>query len=597
MSIYLGDKKLAGTSVKLSHNIGDIFFTSRTDTFLAGAVECNGATYQTTSYTGEGSIGELLSAGKLPYISLSQYASDLAAHGSVRAFGWDGGSTTAFRIPTLQDVFLEAGQAASAGEYISAGLPNITGSISQVANLNSSVSGAFSKTSQINGDIQTTSSGTYKRNAFDFNASDSNPIYGNSSTVQPNSVKYRAMVQLYNAVTDEALATCENVESDIENLKTSLNNKITNCITYIPQDIKLELSNGTLTLKAGSKVYVPNGAGVFNTITTENDIVQSGFASSGQFFLGLRIGGIGFEIQRPEDCASGTNPGTYPTGYSGWYYKTDDNTIKLYSSGTPTADVYSLPIGIFSSDGTNIVSLDQVFNGFGYIGSTVFALPGVKGLIPNGRNADGTLKSTEITISNVLTGNATVASSSHDILLQSSSITFDDDIYEPNWQFVYKEPENIIVNTGNGAVLAGVLFGKCITASNTKITSFTSKTTFHAVDYNEADFVVAFQRPTASNNYTWYRRYKSGWVEQGGITGAINGVGTTASVTLPVKMANTYYSVYVTITRGAQVDFRDQFLAAGNRSVTGFTVYSNWAGSGNGATDNYGQWEVKGMAA
>ena len=45
---------------------------------------------------------------------------------------------------------------------------------------------------------------------------------------------------------------------------TSWNNavdysNVTNCITKIPQDIKLELNNGTLTLKAGSKVYVPNG--------------------------------------------------------------------------------------------------------------------------------------------------------------------------------------------------------------------------------------------------------------------------------------------------------------------------------------------------
>lgn len=35
--------------------------------------------------------------------------------------------------------------------------------------------------------------------------------------------------------------------------------QITNCITEIPQDIKLELVDGTLTLKAGSKVYIPNG--------------------------------------------------------------------------------------------------------------------------------------------------------------------------------------------------------------------------------------------------------------------------------------------------------------------------------------------------
>lgn len=41
--------------------------------------------------------------------------------------------------------------------------------------------------------------------------------------------------------------------------------QITNCITEIPQDIKLELKDGVLTLKAGSKVYVPNGFEANNT--------------------------------------------------------------------------------------------------------------------------------------------------------------------------------------------------------------------------------------------------------------------------------------------------------------------------------------------
>lgn len=46
--------------------------------------------------------------------------------------------------------------------------------------------------------------------------------------------------------------------------QSNLLNYTTNRILEIPQDIKLELNNGTLTLKAGSKVYVPNGPGVFN---------------------------------------------------------------------------------------------------------------------------------------------------------------------------------------------------------------------------------------------------------------------------------------------------------------------------------------------
>ena len=109
--------------------------------------------------------------------------------------------------------------------------------------------------------------------------------------------------------------------------------------------------------------------------------------------------------------------------------------------------------------------------------------------------------------------------------------------------------------------------------------------------------LVFAQYPTAENNYTWAFKYSDGWVEQGGITGAVNGTGTTASVILPVTMSNAYYSVYVTITRPGNPDYRDQFLVAGNRSTTGFTVYSNWAGSANGSKDNLGQWMVKGMAA
>lgn len=62
-----------------------------------------------------------------------------------------------------------------------------------------------------------------------------------------------------------------------------LNNKITNCITKIPQDINLVLSEGTLTLKAGSKVYVPNGPGVFDSVTLANDVSAS--VIGGGFFV------------------------------------------------------------------------------------------------------------------------------------------------------------------------------------------------------------------------------------------------------------------------------------------------------------------------
>lgn len=52
------------------------------------------------------------------------------------------------------------------------------------------------------------------------------------------------------------------------------------------------------------------------------------------------------------------------------------------------------------------------------------------------------------------------------------------------------------------------------------------------------DYVVESQAPTSSNNYTWYRKYKSGWVEQGGVIS-----GRQGAITLPIKMNSTYYTI------------------------------------------------------
>lgn len=102
------------------------------------------------------------------------------------------------------------------------------------------------------------------------------------------------------------------------------------------------------------------------------------------------------------------------------------------------------------------------------------------------------------------------------------------------------------------------------------------------VDFNNTqmiDYVIEFQRPTAANNHTWYRKYKSGWVEQGGRA-------TTSSVSFPVTMADTNYQVMMTQTGGSSAYAAEPI----NHSTTGFTywqyqsVYSAY-------------WQVSGMAA
>lgn len=201
-------------------NVGDVFFTMRNDNELNGAVECNGATYNTTDFTGAQSIGALLAAGKVPYVSLSQYATLLSTQGSVGVFGWNGGNATTFRVPSLNDIFVETGTAAQIGDYLPAGLPNITAKVQFTGDTNAVAGGgAAYATADVRGHDQGTNTGVSSPSSVLIDASKQNAIYDNSDTVQPNAVRYRAMVQLATSASDEALETCTGVLADVAALK------------------------------------------------------------------------------------------------------------------------------------------------------------------------------------------------------------------------------------------------------------------------------------------------------------------------------------------------------------------------------------------
>lgn len=99
--------------------------------------------------------------------------------------------------------------------------------------------------------------------------------------------------------------------------------------------------------------------------------------------------------------------------------------------------------------------------------------------------------------------------------------------------------------------------------------------------------VIAFQEPTAQNNYTWYRKYADGWVEQGGKVGVLNNSNIT--VTLPVAMANSSYTVLAT---GQNIDTASNYAVVIKQPTTTTIIVSSLANYGAGAT-----WQVSGMAA
>ena len=170
--------------------------------------------------------------------------------------------------------------------------------------------------------------------------------------------------------------------------------------------------------------------------------------------------------------------------------------MSFYNSGSQSQEVYSLPIGIFKMASGAISSIDQVFNGFGYIGNTKFVLPGVKGLNPNGRNEDGTLNNTLITTETVLT----ITGASTDTVIgyfNSNSLN-----NHSTTTFIYDEELNLIVRTSDKKSYKEIYGEGKIPYTNTyhqtngKIDFCTFHKVFHSLDYNDKRTIAGLGIPS-----------------------------------------------------------------------------------------------------
>lgn len=106
-----------------------------------------------------------------------------------------GGTGSTFNLPDMRDRFAEgAGGTYSVGTAVEAGVPNITGRFGIVSGGIYVASGAFSRDSERNNRI----SASVVANAeagINFSASNSNSIYGDSTTVQPKSLIFNYVIK------------------------------------------------------------------------------------------------------------------------------------------------------------------------------------------------------------------------------------------------------------------------------------------------------------------------------------------------------------------------------------------------------------------
>ena len=189
------------------------------------------------------------------------------------------------------------------------------------------------------------------------------------------------------------------VQGLLKDKNTIIDKFNSNRIVSIPQDIKLEIVDEVLILRAGSKVCVPVGfeedgqTHKFSFITTTRDLSYTEpnkISATFPVYAYYKNGEIRSILRRGKSNSGTTVPSD---NYNGAFYNTTTNNVEQYTNGS-LSYISSLPLGLVSSvdkEGNNISAIDQIFNGFGYIGSTCYILPGITGYIPQGLNSDGTL--------------------------------------------------------------------------------------------------------------------------------------------------------------------------------------------------------------
>ena len=163
-----------------------------------------------------------------------------------------------FKLPSVSSVVQGVNSLEELGKAVEAGLPNITGSgiFGFEQTTASAIKGAVT---QKPGDVAAVAKNLntdYKRCNFSIDASLSNPIYGNSETVQPSSIKYPYYIVLISgsALDIKANAELTGDEEVLKSINIGGKNYLLGCgsssdLLWENPDSSIEFSSQVITIK------------------------------------------------------------------------------------------------------------------------------------------------------------------------------------------------------------------------------------------------------------------------------------------------------------------------------------------------------------
>lgn len=202
-------------------NIGDIKYTARTEE-PNGCVWCNGKQFAKADFE---TVYQMLVDGKLQAVTMDVYDSTVSTNKSCGFFGLDTVNEV-FKVPTLTDVYLKAGQAAQTFGAESLPQHTHTGTVALQGtfdNYNTGYYNQFAGADYSSG----RGTGTLKTGGA------SSGVYKDNAKVNPDHVKYRACVVLYTTEKEASIINWTNQLNTLtEQLKKDLVSYGSTTITY-----------------------------------------------------------------------------------------------------------------------------------------------------------------------------------------------------------------------------------------------------------------------------------------------------------------------------------------------------------------------------
>ena len=165
-------------------------------------------------------IADIYNSSLNYFCSEADWQTSVTTYGSCGKFVYDSVNKTV-RLPKVSDILTGITDVSALGSLVEAGLPNITGTSSCFQadywrRSGGEATGAFRSSLRTGGTDGNDDQDTCGQDTF--NASWSNPIYGNSNTVQPQTIKALLYIVIANT-------TKTAIEVDIDEIATDLNGK------------------------------------------------------------------------------------------------------------------------------------------------------------------------------------------------------------------------------------------------------------------------------------------------------------------------------------------------------------------------------------